>query len=90
METRLNALKLYRRHFFKLQFEIIQILVTVTVPDRTEQNRLVISAIFGNSAKFVEIESALEIYTTNRNSHLVSNATNETQFGLFYTKIQQF
>ena len=45
---------------------------------------------FENLAKFIGIELALEIYTTERTSSLVSNATNRNQFRFFYTKIKQF
>ena len=41
-------------------------------------------------AKFIGIELDLEVYTTEINPSLVSNATNVIQFGFFYIKMQQF
>ena len=45
---------------------------------------------FENLSKFIRIELAPEIYTTEKTPSLVSNAISKTQFRSSHTKIQQF
>ena len=91
LENKLDELKLSRRHFSQIQIQN-QSNFSSNSLFQQEQSKTALHFqwTFRNLAKFIEIESALEIYTTEGTPSLISNAINETQFGPFYTKIQQF